>query len=212
MRRRSSGGSGRCRCGRHSAPTLLAPRSPRSPNALPPVPALACCAERPSHPGGQPASPRGVAWLAPVAWLLLLLVMALAGSKGGVLPTCLPACLQTEEQFAQLRSLIQVGLQQAVDLAAWRQAQAVGHDSGPSTAGGMRHHGAGEQPPPPPLHASPRLRATEAVSSADADVAAAHPRAGPPGDSAKVPHSGSRRKHTAARRGSPEPHTEVHFG
>ncbi len=111
-------------------------------------------------------------------------------------------CLQSEEQFAQLRSLIQVGLQQASDLAAWRQAQAAGAASGAGDA-------AGEQPPPP-LHANPRIRASEAVSSADADVASAHPRTGPAGNHAQ--HGALRRKQTAARHGSPEPHTDVHFG
>ncbi|KAL4419840.1 hypothetical protein ABPG75_006938 [Micractinium tetrahymenae] len=124
--------------------------------------------------------------------------------------------LQMEEQFAQLRSLIQVGVQQATDLAAWRQAQAAG--GGGAAAGPARgassDESAGEQPPPP-LHANPRIRATEAVLSADADVAAAHAHASSAGNhSSKGQHKGLKKgqKHTAARRGSPEPHTEVHFG
>lgn len=63
------------------------------------------------------------------------------------------AALQIEAQFVQLRELIQSSLQATGEGSAWRAQQGA---------------------PPPPLHASSRMRASEDVPPADADVGAGH--------------------------------------
>ncbi|EFN53670.1 expressed protein [Chlorella variabilis] len=66
--------------------------------------------------------------------------------------------LQVEQQFVQLRGLIESSLQQASDSAFRRQQ-------------------ARERQPPAPAHPSPRIRSCDEVAPADADVAVqAHPR------------------------------------
>lgn len=107
-----------------------------------------------------------------------MLCLARQPGKGeehtGGSPACMPACVashphqptqrppavlpQVEQQFVQLRGLIESSLQQASDSAFRRQQ-------------------ARERQPPAPAHPSPRIRSCDEVAPADADVAVqAHPR------------------------------------
>lgn len=69
---------------------------------------------------------------------------------------------QVEAQFGQLRCLIQTSLQQTSEAALWRQQQAAAAA-------------------PPPLNTNARMRSSEEVAPADADVAVQHHSMSPAG-------------------------------
>ena len=113
-------------------------------------------------------------------------------------PPCSPH--QAEEQFTQLRGLIQSSLAAASEAATQRAAGAA-RDGGAGRAAGQ----AGEEQPPPPLHKDPRIRSTETISSADADVSAAHPREPSAHHRAFKPPAAKKKPRRAA-----EPYPEMH--
>ncbi|PSC74824.1 nuclear condensin complex subunit isoform A [Micractinium conductrix] len=108
--------------------------------------------------------------------------------------------MQAEEQFTQLRGLIQSSLAAASEAATQRAAGAA-RDGGAGRAAGQ----AGEEQPPPPLHKDPRIRSTETISSADADVSAAHPREPSAHHRAFKPPAAKKKPRRAA-----EPYPEMH--
>lgn len=88
--------------------------------------------------------------------------------------------VQAEEQFIQLRTLIQSSLEQASGAALGRQQMLRQQ----AAAGGLAENEEEQAAPLP--HTDPHIRGSEDMVPADADVASQHPHATPPAPSEPV--------------------------
>ena len=86
----------------------------------------------------------------------------------------LPFPAQAEEQFIQLRTMIQSSLEQASE-AALRKQRLLSQQ-----AGGEAAPGPGREQAAPLPHTDRHIRGSEDMVPADADVASQHPHAAPP--------------------------------